>query len=308
MVLELIKSGYKKVKAALAKTGSLLGDKIREIFKGKVDEDMLDELEQLLYEADLGVATTMELVDKVRSLAKENPSIEAEAVVDVIRQELLAILKKIPQVPETEESPRVVLIVGVNGNGKTTSIAKLANLQKLSGKKVILGAADTFRAAAVQQLEMWSQRLDVDIVKGQPNADPAAVAFDTVQAAKSRGCEVAFIDTAGRLHTKTNLMHELAKIRRSCAKVLPGSPHETYLVVDATTGQNAVDQAKTFHEHAPLSGLVLTKLDGSAKGGIVIAIQRELGIPVKYLGVGEGMEDLQIFEPEAFVETLLQGS
>lgn len=306
MVFRLLKSGFERVKSALGKTGSLLGSQIRGIFTGRVDEAALDQLEELLYEADLGVKTTMELVERIR----ESKVQDADAVLEEIRKALLEILRSVPESTATEPQagePRVVLIVGVNGNGKTTSLAKLARLEQQAGRKVLLGAADTFRAAAVEQLDQWSKRLGVDIVKGQAQADPAAVAFDAVSAAKSREVDVVYIDTAGRLHTKTDLMQELAKIRRSCNKVLPGAPHETLLVVDATTGQNAVDQARTFHQHAPISGLILTKLDGSAKGGVVLSIQREIGVPVRFLGVGEGMDDLQPFEPEAFVQALLEG-
>lgn len=309
MVIRLLKSGYERVKTALSHTGSLLGEGVRRIFKGKVDEGALDDLEELLYEADLGVKTTMELVEKVRTLLKQQPSLDGEAVLEVIREELLTILEKAAQTPQVEApagTPHITLIIGVNGNGKTTSIAKIAKKEKEAGKQVLLAAADTFRAAAVEQLNTWAERLDVEIVKGRSQADPAAVAFDAVIAAQARNKDRVFIDTAGRLHTKKALMEELAKIRRSCSKVIPGSPHETLLVVDASTGQNAIDQAETFNKFAPITGLVLTKLDGSAKGGVVIAIQRKLGIPVKYLGVGEGMDDLQPFDAESFITALLQ--
>jgi fused signal recognition particle receptor len=196
------------------------------------------------------------------------------------------------------------LIVGVNGNGKTTSVAKLANRFKINKKNVLIAAADTFRAAAVEQLDIWAQRLKVDIVKGTSHSDPAAVTFDAVQAGKSRKTDVVIIDTAGRLHTKIPLMQELAKIKRSCQKVIPNSPHETLLVLDATTGQNAIDQAKVFNEFTPITGIILTKLDGTAKGGIVISIQRQLGIPIKFIGVGEGLEDLEPFDAQNFVNAL----
>ena len=201
-------------------------------------------------------------------------------------------------------SPTVILIVGVNGNGKTTSVAKLAKLFKSQGKSVLLAATDTFRAAGMEQLETWGKKLEIDVVKGLPKSDPAAVAFDAITAAKARGVDVLLIDTAGRLHTKTHLMQELEKVRRTLGKVLPGSPHETWLVLDATTGQNAVDQAKIFHEFTPLTGLVLTKLDGSAKGGIVFHIHQVLHAPIRFVGVGEGEDDLLPFDPESFVNAL----
>ncbi len=228
----------------------------------------------------------------------------SEELVDVIRQELL----KNMQIPShiTEGSPHVILVVGVNGNGKTTSIAKMAHRYQEAGKKVVLGAADTFRAAAIEQLEMWAHRLKVDIVKGHPNSDPSAVAFDAVAAGKARNADVVIIDTAGRLHTKIPLMQELEKIRRSCRKVVPDAPHETLLVLDATTGQNAIDQAQTFHKFTPLTGLVLTKLDGTAKGGTVLAIQKKLALPIKFIGVGEGAEDLQPFDAKAFIDAMFE--
>ncbi len=203
--------------------------------------------------------------------------------------------------------PAIFLIVGVNGNGKTTSVAKLSHLLKQNNKKVLVAAADTFRAAAIEQLETWAEKLKIDIVKGAPKSDPAAVTFDAIQAAKARGCDVVLIDTAGRLHTKTPLMQELEKIKRSCQKASSnGGPHETLLVLDATTGQNAIDQAKHFHKFTPLTGIILTKLDGTAKGGIIIAIQRELGIPIKFIGTGEQIDDMQPFDPQKFVESLFE--
>jgi fused signal recognition particle receptor len=205
-----------------------------------------------------------------------------------------------------EQLPMIILIVGVNGNGKTTSVAKLSHLLKQNGQKVLVAAADTFRAAAIEQLDTWAQRLQIDIVKGSPKSDPAAVAFDAVQAAKARHCDVVLVDTAGRLHTKTPLMQELEKIKRSCYKASLSGPHETLLVLDATTGQNAIDQAKHFHKFTPLTGIILTKLDGTAKGGIVVAIQRELAIPIKFVGTGEQIDDLQPFDPKNFVENLFE--
>lgn len=307
MVLDFLKSSYQKVKKALAKTGSLLGSKIRSLFSGQINEETLEKLEKIFYEADLGVQTSLELTEKVRALHKKNPKIDAEGLIAEIRQEILRMLPATPTpLAEGVDGPLIILIVGVNGNGKTTTVAKLAKRYHDSGKKVLLCAADTFRAAAVEQLETWSKRVGVEIVKGNPKSDPAAVVFDAVTAGKARGADVVLIDTAGRLHTKTHLMQELEKIRRSCRKIYPESPHETLLVLDATTGQNAIDQAKTFHQFTPITGLVLTKLDGTAKGGIVISIQRQLGLPVKFIGVGEGLEDFEPFDPERFVQTLLE--
>lgn len=307
MVLNFLKSSYNNVKNALAKTGSLLGNKLRALFKGKIDENALEQLEQLLYESDLGVHYAQELTQKVRQRLLENPKLESEELINGIKAEILESLSNhSSEIKTPPEAPLVLLIVGVNGNGKTTSVAKLAHRFQGAGKKVMVGAADTFRAAAIEQLEIWAQRLKIDIVKGLPNSDPAAVTFDALTAAKARQADVVIIDTAGRLHTKIPLMQELDKIRRTCRKILPESPHETLLVLDATTGQNALEQAKIFHQFTPLSGLILTKLDGTAKGGAVLAIQRTLKLPVKFIGVGEGIDDLQPFDAQSFVDTLFE--
>lgn len=306
MILDFLKSSYTKVKSALAKTRSVIGQRIRTLFQGKINEESLEDLEQILYEADIGVQMSRELTEKVRKHLRENPSADSEHLLEVIRNEIITTLTPAENPKPSSEIPHVILIVGVNGNGKTTSVAKLAKRLQSSGKKVLVGAADTFRAAAIEQLSLWAERLGIDIVKGNPNSDPAAVAFDAVSAAKARGADTVIIDTAGRLHTKTALMHELEKIKRSCQKISPHAPHETFLVLDATTGQNAVDQAKTFHKFTPITGLILTKLDGSAKGGIVINIQKQLGIPVKFIGIGEGIEDLEIFDPESYVKALFE--
>ncbi len=302
MVLHLLKSGYSKVKGALSRTRSTLGDKIRGGFSGKLDDESFQALEQVLYEADLGVDIAVALTEHARKHAQD-----ADVLPSILQAEIVRILGNqetgIVEAPKGE-GPTVILVVGVNGNGKTTSVAKIARHLTQAGKSVLLGAADTFRAAAVDQLERWAQTLDVDIVKGSPNSDPAAVAFDSVSAAKARGADFVIIDTAGRLHTKTSLMQELQKIRRVCNKVVSNSPHETLLVLDATTGQNAIDQANTFNTYTPLTGLVLTKLDGTARGGVVISIQKSLQIPVKFIGVGEGADDLIPYETESFVKTL----
>ncbi|WP_068470054.1 signal recognition particle-docking protein FtsY [Candidatus Protochlamydia phocaeensis] len=309
MVFQFFKTSYAKVKSALSRARSLLGEKLQSLFKGPIDESTLDNLEQLLYEADFGVQTAMELTNKVREMHKANPSLKTADYIDALRSHLTSLLSQYPsQLIEVNESqrPQIILIVGVNGNGKTTSVAKLANLFHQNDKKVLVAAADTFRAAAIEQLETWAHRIQVDIVKGAPKSDPAAVAFDAIQAAKARQCDIVLIDTAGRLHTKTPLMQELEKIKRACQKASTSGPHETLLVLDATTGQNAIDQAKHFHKFTPISGLILTKLDGTAKGGIIIAIQRELGIPVKFIGTGEDLDDLQPFDAQSFVSNLLE--
>lgn len=309
MVLNFLKSSYKKVKDAFVKTGSLLGNKIRSLFQGHVDEAQLEKLEQLFYEADLGLQTATELTDRVRELYRKNPQMDTDSLLTALRQELITLLSdqsnQLTTVSE-EAAPMVILVVGVNGNGKTTTVAKLAHLFKKANKKVLIAAADTFRAAAMEQLETWADRLGVEIVRGHAKSDPAAVVYDALAAGKARKADLIIVDTAGRLHTKTPLMQELQKICRTCQKVHPNSPHETLLVLDATTGQNAVDQAKIFHQYTPITGLILTKLDGSAKGGIIVSIYRQLGIPVKFIGVGEGLEDLEPFDPTSFVATLLE--
>ena len=309
MVLKFIKSSFEKVKTALSRARSFLGQAIHSLFKGKLDENKLEQLERLFYEADFGVQTAVELTNKVRELHKNNPTFTTKDYIGALKSDLLQILKRYPSEltpPNPADLPQVILIVGVNGNGKTTTVAKLANLLVQNGQKVLVGAADTFRAAAIEQLDMWAQRIPVDIVKGSPKSDPASVAFDAVSAGKARGCHVVIVDTAGRLHTKTPLMQELEKIKRSCKKVSANAPHETFLVLDATTGQNAIDQAKQFNQFTPITGLILTKLDGTAKGGIAIAIQRELNIPIKFIGTGEQIDDLQPFDPDAFVDNLFE--
>lgn len=305
MVLHFFKSGYNKVKGALSKTRAAFSNKLRVLFGKDLDETTLEQLEELLFLADLGVEAATQLTQKIREIHQKNPSIKGELLLQALKQEILAMIGT-HNTGLATGSPSIILIVGVNGNGKTTSVAKLAKRLSQENQKVLLGAADTFRAAATEQLDMWANKLNLDIVKGQAGADPAAVAFDAVSAAKARGCDVVLIDTAGRLHTKTPLMQELEKIRRSCAKVIPGSPQETLLVLDASTGQNAIEQAKTFNKHTPITGLILTKLDGTAKGGIVVSIQQKLGVPVKFIGTGEGEDDLLPFDPQTYVEALFE--
>jgi len=300
------KTGYfKRLRERLSKTRNSLSNGFDRAFAGKkkIDDDVLEELEELLITSDIGVQTTMDLIERL-SRAKVNETSEVKLL---LKEEILAILDS--QTPaaltqQTQGTPHVVLVVGVNGVGKTTTIGKIASAAKASGKKVLIAAADTFRAAAIEQLAIWAERADADFVKHRANADPAAVAFDAVAAATARGCDLVLIDTAGRLHTKTNLMEELKKIKRSVSKQLEGAPHEILLVLDATTGQNALSQAQLFDQALDLTGLALTKLDGTAKGGIVISICSSLKVPLKYIGVGEQIEDLRLFDAKQFTEAL----
>ncbi len=281
---------------------SLLGQKIKTLFSRDVDEASYAHLEQLLYEADLGPAVAADMVEKIRSHLRKNP--DPETILPLLKSELLKIFS--PPEPIALRSPHVIVMVGVNGSGKTTSLAKLASHYRKLGKKVLIAAGDTFRAAAVEQLEAWAKRIGVDLIKSQSHSDPSAVAFDAISAAKSRNVDIVLIDTAGRLQNKTDLMQELAKLRRICQKQIPDSPHETLLVLDATVGQNAIDQARIFHQFTNLTGIVLTKLDGSAKGGIAIPIQKELKIPILWVGLGEGEEDLVPFNVNEYLDALLK--
>ena len=298
---------FDKLKAGLAKTKNALFGRLDQLFRGfsKVDEDMLEELEEVLITADVGVGPTEKIIDGLRGKIRAEKITEPEKVKAALEEILVSMIGEgEPLVLDTK--PSVILVIGVNGVGKTTSIAKIANLLKSEGKSVILAAADTFRAAAVDQLKIWADRVGVDISSHGEGSDPAAVVFDAVNAAKSRHSDVLIIDTAGRLHNKKNLMDELAKINRVVDRELPGCSRETLLVLDATTGQNAVSQAKEFRNSAPLTGLVLTKLDGTAKGGIVFSIREELGIPVKFICVGEQVDDLQYFKADEFVSALFE--
>lgn len=298
---------FEKLKNGLAKTRQAVFGKIDALFKHfvRVDEELFEELEQLLIEADIGVDTTEELLDALRDWVKDTREKDAAAV----KEELYRMLRDMIGEAEPlrmDTTPSVILIIGVNGVGKTTSIGKIAAEFHSQKKKVIVAAADTFRAAATEQLAVWCQRAKVDLIRGGDGADPAAVVFDAVQAAKSRRADVLLIDTAGRLHNKKNLMDELAKIDRVIQRELPDASRETLLVVDATTGQNGISQAKEFRAAADISGLILTKLDGTAKGGVVLTIKRQLGIPVKFIGVGEGIDDMKPFDPAEFSEALFQ--
>jgi fused signal recognition particle receptor len=296
---------FARLKRGLTKTRQFLTTDIDALFFGgaTVDKDFLDDLEGLLIGADLGVHTTTSLIGRV---AKKAGKIKvAEELKAVLREEILSLIPAIALTETPVVGPRVVMVVGVNGVGKTTTIGKLAARATAKGEKVLIAAADTFRAAAVEQLEIWANRAGADFVRHRDNADPAAVAYDGYQAGKSRGIQTVFIDTAGRLHTKVNLMEELKKIKRTLQKIDPNAPHEVLLVLDATTGQNALSQAKLFHEACGVTSLALTKLDGTAKGGVVISICHEMNIPLRYIGVGESIEDLQIFDPEQFVKALI---
>ncbi len=296
---------FEKLKAGLSKTKKALFGGIEDLFKRfrRVDEDLFDELEELLITSDVGVETTEELLDALREKVKEEKIKEPEEIKKILYAELRSMIGEGDGL-HLSTKPSVILVIGVNGVGKTTSIGKMAAELKSQKKKVIVAAADTFRAAAAEQLAVWCERAGVDLIRQGAGADPAAVVFDTIQAAKSRGADVVIVDTAGRLHNKKNLMDELAKINRVIARELPDSDRENLLVLDATTGQNAVIQAREFKEAAEITGLILTKLDGTAKGGIILSIRRELDIPVKFVGVGEGIDDMKPFDPDEFAEAL----
>lgn len=297
---------FGRLKESLTKTRRGFIEKIDVLLRNRaIDEDLYEELEEILVQADVGVNTAMDLVERVRRTVKERRLDDAGELKDILKEHIRDMLGNDTAFLDAgSEPPTVIMVVGVNGVGKTTTIGKLAHMYKADGKKVLIGAADTFRAAAIDQLEVWSERVGVDLIKHREGADPAAVAFDSLQAAKARRADVLIIDTAGRLHTKTNLMEELKKINRVLNREIAGAPHEVLLVLDATTGQNAVNQARLFGEAVGVTGIALTKLDGSAKGGIVIAIKQVLDIPVKLIGIGEGIEDLRPFSPVDFVEAL----
>lgn len=309
-MFKFIKDRFSKIRAALSKTRSAISGRIMSLFQKPLNEETFDSLEQILYEADLGTACTEELVGQTKHFLKQNRSASTEEILSFLHSKCLEMLEVEPKVAaKTPKAgpPRVILIVGVNGSGKTTSIAKLAHLLQEDGQKVMLAAGDTFRAAAIDQLATWAERLRIPIIKSTPGGDPAAVAFDAATAAKARGIDTLIIDTAGRLQNKTDLMRELEKVLRVIQKVIPDAPHQTLLVLDATTGQNAVDQAEVFHSFTPLSGIVLAKLDGSAKGGIALSIYKKLGIPVEWVGVGEKIDDLVPFDKEAYLDALFKG-
>jgi fused signal recognition particle receptor len=299
-------SFFDKLKAGLTKTRKGITERIDQVLVsfGKVDDDLFDELEEVLITADLGIDTSLHIIDITKKKVKERKITDPLKIKELIKESLIEILGEETPALDIEPSPAVIMVIGVNGVGKTTSIGKIAGMLKKNGKKVILAAADTFRAAAIDQLQIWADRVGVELIKQDEGSDPAAVIFDAIQAARARKADVLICDTAGRLHTKKNLMEELRKVSRIIDREMPGAKRENLLVLDATTGQNAVSQAKTFSEVTDISGIVLTKLDGTAKGGIVISIKADLGLPVKLIGVGEQMDDLQPFDSKDFVEAL----
>lgn len=305
------KSSVERLKQGLSKTKKSLLGRITEVvgFSKKINQELLEQLQEILLKGDVGVKGTEKIIEDLKAKVKEERIEDPHKIIEVIKEDILFILEESFASIKTQAqdtSPLVVMIVGVNGTGKTTSIAKLSRRYSEQGKRVLVAACDTFRAAALEQLSIWAQRAGVDLVKSQPNQDPASVAFDAVKSALARNIDVVIVDTAGRLHTKYNLMEELKKIKRVMGKSLEGAPQEIFLVLDATTGQNGISQAKLFDQAVGVTGIILAKLDGTAKGGIVIAIANELKIPVRYIGVGEKIEDLEEFNPEDFVEALFQ--
>lgn len=300
---------FERLKSGLSKTHDSLVGRIDRLVLGKkqIDADILEELEEILIAADIGVATSVELIRTLEQRLKRNELQDGNALKQALRQEILSRLERHAAPLETGgPKPYVIMVVGVNGVGKTTTIGKLACRFTAQGKRVLLAAGDTFRAAAAEQLEIWGNRVGVDVIRHQEGSDPSAVAFDACRAAVARDTDILMVDTAGRLHTKVNLMEEMKKIRRVMGREIPGAPHETLLVLDAATGQNAISQAKLFKEAADVTGIALTKLDGTAKGGIVVAISQEFKIPVRFIGVGESVEDLREFDPAQFVAALFE--
>lgn len=304
--MALFKGMLRKFGKGLARTKQRFVSGLKSMLTGRtVDPELLDELEAMLIQADMGVATATKICDDLKTAYEEKRITKGEDVLEFLKVELKSYW------PESDRSlnqagkgPTVILVAGINGAGKTTSVAKLAWMFQQQGKKVVLAAGDTFRAAAVEQLTIWSERIGCEIIKGTSGGDAAAVVYDATEAAEARGADVLLVDTAGRLHTQENLMRELTKIRDVVSRRMPGAPHEVLLVLDATTGQNAINQAKAFLQAIDVTGIFLAKLDGTAKGGIVVAIRNEIDLPVKFVGVGEGFEDVEAFDPEAFVEAL----
>lgn len=299
-------SFLEKLKQGLKKTREGFIGRLESLVKGRrvIDADLLDEIEELLIEADLGVGVVTEVIDGVKRRVAEGRVTSPDEIMGLLREELLTLVGA-DRVPVSRQSgTTVIMVVGVNGAGKTTTVGKLAALLRSEGSRVMVAAGDTFRAAAIEQLEVWAGRAGVELIKQQQGSDPAAVVYDAVAAARSRRVDYLLVDTAGRLHTKTNLMEELKKIRRVAGREIEGAPHEVLLVIDATTGQNGISQARLFKEAVDVTGVVLTKLDGTAKGGIAVSIGKELGIPVKFIGVGEAADDLREFDPRAFVDAL----
>jgi len=301
-LLERLKAGVQKTRAGLVA-------KLEDALAGRkeIDAGLLEELEATLVAADVGARTTAEILERIRHQVDRRLLGDAQELRQLIREHLVEVLRATEKpLPRVNEPPAIILVVGVNGTGKTTTIGKLAHLFRSEGRSVLLCAADTFRAAAIEQLEIWADRVGCELVRQKPGADPSAVLYDGIQAARARRADYLIADTAGRLHTKSNLMAELEKMRRTAGRLIAGAPHETLLVMDATTGQNGLEQARRFTATAGVTGIVLTKLDGTAKGGVVIPIARELGLPIRYLGVGEKPEDLVPFDPDSFVQSLFE--
>lgn len=298
---------FDKLKQGLGKTRDSLNDKINSVFSNfrKVDEELLEELEEILIMSDIGVETATEIISRLRNRIKLEKITDEQGVKNALKEEMQKILDKVPNGLELKTKPAVILVVGVNGVGKTTSIGKIANNLRKQGKKVVVAAADTFRAAAVEQLEIWAKRADVDIVKRNEGSDPASVVYDAIKITKEKNADVLICDTAGRLHTKKYLMDELLKIGKVIEKELPEAEKETLMVIDSTTGQNAIIQVKAFKEVVPITGLILTKLDGTAKGGVVIGIVNENSIPIKFVGVGEKIDDMEVFNSKDFVDAII---
>jgi len=301
---------HDKVQDGLKRSRELWFARVTQIVqRSRLDEALWEDLEELLISADVGVATTTQMIEKVREEAKSRRLTDASEAIDLLKQEMVSLLSVgganiHSGQPPASGGPLVILVMGVNGVGKTTSVAKMAHYFKEQGKRVILAASDTFRAAAIDQLQAWGQRVDVDVIAHNPGGDPAAIAYDALEAARARGANVVLVDTAGRLHTKLNLMEEMKKISRVLSRIDPEAPHETLLIMDATTGQNGLSQARSFTEAIGCTGVFLSKLDGTARGGIVIAIVQELGLPVLFIGTGEAVEDMAPFDPREFVEEL----
>jgi len=307
MIFPVMFKPFEKLKQSLSKTKeNILGKISRVVMRRKIDEELLDEIEEILIEADVGVKATTRLIENIKEKAKEQKLSEGEDILILLRDEISAILSQHHREDKDNNSgkPAVWLVVGVNGVGKTTTIGKLATSFSSSGKKVVIAACDTFRAAAIDQIAIWAERSNVEIIKSQEGADPASVAYDAANAALARNVDLLLVDTAGRLHTKTNLMEELKKIKRVINRAVPDAPVYTKLILDGTTGQNALSQVKIFTDAVGCDGVIVTKLDGTAKGGIIIAIAEELGVPVNYIGLGEGIEDLQPFNSKQFAEAL----
>src|SRR5579863_6581196 len=296
-----------RLKAGVQKTRSGLMEKLEDVVSGRkeIDAGVLEELEYALITADIGSKTTTEILERIRERVARHLVGDAAELKVLIREYLTEVLQATERPePQVAEPPAVIFVVGVNGVGKTTSIGKLTRRLQSEGRTVMMCAADTFRAAAIEQLEVWAQRTGAELIRQQPGSDPSAVVFDALQAARARKIDCVIVDTAGRLHTKTNLMAELEKMRRTAARVIPNAPHEVLLVLEATTGQNGLEQARKFTETSGVTGIVLTKLDGTAKGGVIVAIARELALPIRFIGVGEKVEDLLPFDPEAFIDSL----